>query len=195
MLYLADKLFRNKDKGFTLVELMVVVVIIGILVAIIIPIYGQVQNNSALRSHEANLRTIDGAISMFEAETGVFPSAYNNAAHGDIGNIEDDTHDTADAEGGVAALIEAELLDATNDTGDGVLIPVRVMANDLLGLEEDGVPDGTLGYDAYGQEGAWLYHTYQIKDGRGDGAFPVHATDSNAYRGGQAPDPLEAPAD
>ena len=63
----------NNKKGFTLVELMVVVVIIGILVAIIIPIYGHVQDNAAMKSHEANLRTIDGAISMYIAEEGQPP--------------------------------------------------------------------------------------------------------------------------
>lgn len=63
----------KNQKGFTLVELMVVVVIIGILVAIIIPIYGRVQDNAAMKSHEANLRTIDGAISMYVAEKGGDP--------------------------------------------------------------------------------------------------------------------------
>ncbi len=63
----------KNQKGFTLVELMVVVVIIGILVAIIIPIYNRVQDNAAMKSHEANLRTIDGAISMYVAEEGADP--------------------------------------------------------------------------------------------------------------------------
>lgn len=58
---------RNK-KGFTLVELMVVVVIIGILVAIAIPVYNGTQNNAKTKADAANLRIIDGAIAQYLAE-------------------------------------------------------------------------------------------------------------------------------
>lgn len=58
---------RNK-KGFTLVELMVVVVIIGILVAIAIPVYGSTQENARLRAHQANIRTIEGAIAVASSD-------------------------------------------------------------------------------------------------------------------------------
>jgi len=55
---------RKNQKGFTLVELMVVVVIIGILTAIAVPVYNNVTAKAELGAIQANLRTIDGAIMM-----------------------------------------------------------------------------------------------------------------------------------
>ncbi len=52
---------KNK-KGFTLVELMVVVAIIGVLTAIAIPVYNNVTDNAKIAAFKSNLRTIDGAI-------------------------------------------------------------------------------------------------------------------------------------
>jgi len=71
---------KNK-KGFTLVELMVVVVIICILVAIAVPIY----NSSTAKAQEkaclANLRTLDSAIAQYAADNnGDYPTQVSQLA-------------------------------------------------------------------------------------------------------------------
>lgn len=58
----------QNEKGFTLIELMVVVLIIGILVAIAIPVFSSTADKARLGACEANLRTIDGAIAQYQAE-------------------------------------------------------------------------------------------------------------------------------
>ncbi len=65
-------MIRN-EQGFTLIELMVVVLIIGILVAIAIPVFSNTADNARTRSDKANLRTIDGAITQYQAEHSVLP--------------------------------------------------------------------------------------------------------------------------
>ena len=61
------KAMRNDQEGFTLVELMVVVVIIAILVAIAIPIYNAITEGAEQSAVEANLRTIDSAVMQYKA--------------------------------------------------------------------------------------------------------------------------------
>ncbi len=62
------KAMHKNEKGFTLVELMVVVVIIGVLVAIAIPIYNTIQGTAEENACHATQRTIDGLIVIAEAD-------------------------------------------------------------------------------------------------------------------------------
>jgi prepilin-type N-terminal cleavage/methylation domain-containing protein len=56
--------------GFTLVEIMIVIAIIGLLCAIAIPNYVKARANSQANSCINNLRQIDGALQTFAIECG-----------------------------------------------------------------------------------------------------------------------------
>ena len=62
------------QKGFTLIELMIVVAIIGILAAIAIPLYANVQSRARVAKVQADLRTLASAVSMYQAHTGALPT-------------------------------------------------------------------------------------------------------------------------
>lgn len=64
------KILNNK-KGFSLMELMIVVVIMGILIAVAIPLYGAITTNAKNSTCESNLDTIRSAAVAYSNGTGM----------------------------------------------------------------------------------------------------------------------------
>jgi prepilin-type N-terminal cleavage/methylation domain-containing protein len=68
------KVFR-KVKGFTLVEIMIVVAIIGIIIAIAVPGFIRARSQSRMRNCQENLTKIDGAKEQMALEANLAPGA------------------------------------------------------------------------------------------------------------------------
>ncbi len=71
-----------KNKGFTLIEVMIVVAIVGILLAIAIPSYQQLIESQKENATKANLQALKTAIASYYDDNGIFPYTLSNVGSG-----------------------------------------------------------------------------------------------------------------
>ncbi len=75
---------HKKEKGFTLVELMVVIIILAVLTGIAIPSYLALRNRARNQAARAEMKNIATALEMYAADYEVYPltAAYPAALSG-----------------------------------------------------------------------------------------------------------------
>ena len=71
---------RNKTKGFTLIEIMVVVVIIGLLAAFIVPRVMDRVDEARVTKVRADLQALETALAMYRLDTARLPSTTQGLA-------------------------------------------------------------------------------------------------------------------
>ncbi len=69
-----EKKIRRRESGFTLIELMLVIVILGILAGVAVNSFTGVSDDARSAAAKSDIQTITTAIKMFELETGQFPA-------------------------------------------------------------------------------------------------------------------------
>lgn len=138
-----SKIRRKKQKGFTLVELMIVIAVIAVLAAVLIPKSNLVQNSARETGVLANARQIQGIIEGMMHKNYSSGSEFRNALESKIngidmtnpftGKIDAEQRSAAEGPSGShAVVISADA--APTDTGD---------SNEYKGIVWVQISDGT----------------------------------------------------
>jgi type II secretion system protein G len=77
MIRALDTVARNR-RGFTVIELMIVVALIGILASIAFPLYANIQARARVAKAQADLRALASAAAAYAGHAGSFPTNLNN---------------------------------------------------------------------------------------------------------------------
>ncbi|MBC7253414.1 MAG: prepilin-type N-terminal cleavage/methylation domain-containing protein [Actinobacteria bacterium] len=64
-----------REKGFTLIELMIVILIMGILVGVAVPVFVSARENAAEKVCQANVRAMKSAAGAYNAHYGSYPTS------------------------------------------------------------------------------------------------------------------------
>ena len=87
MLRKSFRKFRDDRRGFTLVEMMIVVAIIAILVAVLTPNFVRARAQAQTSSCMMNLKEIATALELYQTDNDKYPTASNQVLNGSDPNL------------------------------------------------------------------------------------------------------------
>jgi len=104
---------QRKEQGFTIIELLIVIIVIGILATLVITTFSGIQRNARNRTREADINALHSQIEYYYGQNGNYPT---------LANINDATWRTSNMQGldagalsdpqGVGAVVAAPVADA-----------------------------------------------------------------------------------
>jgi general secretion pathway protein G len=81
---------KKQQKGFTIVELLIVIVVIGILATLVIVTFSGIQQKARNTKRQTDINAIDGTVEAYYASNGYYPT---------LANMNDSTFRTANLKG------------------------------------------------------------------------------------------------
>ncbi len=81
---------KSKDQGFTIVELLIVIVVIGILAALVVTTFTGIQQKARNTERQTDVKAIHGQVEAYYAQNGKYPT---------LANLNDATFRTANMKG------------------------------------------------------------------------------------------------
>ena len=68
---------RAKSRGFTIVELLIVIVVIGILAALVVVTYNGIQQKARDTERKTDIKALHGQLEAYQAQNGKYPTLAN----------------------------------------------------------------------------------------------------------------------
>ena len=132
-----------RKRGFTLIELMIVVAIIGLLSAIALPKFGNVNESAKAASVQGNLANMRTAIAMFYAKTDEYPDLAGN--ENSLNSVVADSASFTDYYSKTKSPVTPAFTSGTS---------VVVKTNEITEVETVGLDDSDGGWAYYSSDGS-----------------------------------------
>lgn len=120
-----DKLVKKTDnKGFTLVELIVVIAILGVLMAVLVPQYIQYVEKSRVATDEAAIAEVAHAAEIASAEENVYDEIKNGNTTITVADNNAPTSTSTNLESAIKAVISTVDLKSNKYEGETITITI-----------------------------------------------------------------------
>jgi prepilin-type N-terminal cleavage/methylation domain-containing protein len=127
----------KKNRGFTLIELIVVIMIIALLMGLVLGVAGPVRQAAARSQAQAEIAALETALSRFEIDNGFYPKAVSIGVSGDFYQGDPNTADYQRASRALFLAVTGRSWLASTD--------VNTMGTSYMAVKESQVPPNQRG--------------------------------------------------